>query len=519
MQTLKLQDFSLYTKKVIGSRYAYAIRENAESLGFDDRLQVENAGFAIANIIKRTHKGSSVLIICGQGGKGGVGLALARHMIGYADVTACFVGRIEDADNQTTKLNYRLLGEISDIIDVHEGEEAKLEEALGRADIAIDALIGIGLRGRAGLGAARAISLINRHGKHVISIDIPSGIDPDTGAARGAYVKSDELLTLHKLKAGIATEGFTGSTVVVDICMPLSAELLAGPGDLSLAIEPRRIGINKYSAGGVLIVGGGEHYHGAPLLASNAAQNAIAALRTAVGYATIFVPKGKEDVVRGLSQNAIVRGYDGEELSVDSLGFLSGVRHNVTIIGPGLGKSETVCGGVRALVERENAAKNLIVIDGDAIGAISKHKNLLGRNVVLTPHHGEFTELTGVDSKNATLGQLARRAISFAKAYNCVIALKGHETIITDGNLLKVNIAKSSALATMGTGDVLSGIIAAYLASHKDVFESTVAGVYLHSLVGDALNERMGPHILASDVVDSIPAVLKGIGKDRELID
>ncbi len=514
MQTLKLSEFSMYTKKVVDSKHAYAIRENAEALGFDDKLQVENAGIAIASIVRRTHKRSRLLIICGRGGKGGVGLATARHLTGYADVTTCIIGDMDYSDNQTTKLNYRLLDGMADIRSVYDGEEQSLKAAILNADIVVDALIGIGLKGRLGSSTSKVISLINKHAKYVISIDTPSGSNPDSGVAEGACIKPDELLALHKIKKWMVAGDFKGSTILVDIGIPLSAELTTGPGDLSIAAEPRPLNLNKYGAGGVLIVGGGEYYHGAPILASNAAQNSMAVLRAGAGYVTAFVPNGKEDAVRNLSQNIIVRGYDGKELSREAVGFIGGIKHGVTVVGPGLGRSDSVCDGVAAFVERETAASKSIVIDGDAIWAIAKHKDLLGKNVVLTPHYGEFATLIGVDTKNATIKQLANRAISFAKAYDCVIALKGHETIITDGDLLKVNLSKSSALATMGTGDVLAGIIAAYIAIHKDAFESAVAGVYLHSVIGDMLNERMGSHILASDVVDSIPAVLKRFDKN-----
>ena len=300
----------------------------------------------------------------------------------------------------------------------------------------------------------------------------------------------------------------------LNLVTPLSADLLTGPHDVELATEPRPAEMNKYTTGSILIVGGGVDYHGAPILAADAANNAIAALRTGVGYVTIFVPKDKANLVRKISPNLIVKAYDGMSLSRSYVSLICEAKHNVAVIGPGLGKSGTIYDGVAALVERENGSGKLILIDGDAIGAIAKHKRLIGKNMILTPHRGEFARLTGVDSDDATLSQLTERAISFAKSYNCVIVLKGHETVITDGKMLKINISKSSALATMGTGDVLSGIIAAYLASHKNTFESATAGVYVHSMIGDMLNESHGHHIIAEDVVRAIPDFLKHFDKN-----
>jgi NAD(P)H-hydrate epimerase len=518
MQKLSLGEFSIYTDKILSSSSAYAIKANAEALGLNEALQVENAGAAVANRIRKAHKNAKMLFICGAGGKGAVGLSAARHLSDYSEIVACFLGSLDGISNETTRLNYTLLSDILEIHDVEAGESAIVKAEARDADIIVDAITGIGLRGKLHEDTAKIIGIINDAKRHLVSIDIPSGVNPDIGDATGAYVHADELLALHKLKSGIMGSTFVGSTTVLDIGIPISAELLTGAGDVRLAALSRPANANKYTVGSVLVVGGGEEYHGAPILAANAANSALAALRTGAGYATIFAPKSKAEIIRKLSPNIIVRAYKDENLSKDVVAGVENIRHDVAVIGPGLGKGEDVYDGIAALVENETRAGKLILLDGDAIGAIARHKRLLGKNIVLTPHHGEFSALVGVDQKDAEPEQLANRAISFAKNYNCVIVLKGHETFISDGNRLKINRAKSSALATMGTGDVLSGIIGAYLAMNRRPFESATAGVYLHSVIGDALNKSHGNHILAEDVILGIRDLAGSLGSGKGVL-
>ncbi|MDE1810664.1 MAG: NAD(P)H-hydrate dehydratase [Candidatus Micrarchaeota archaeon] len=283
----------------------------------------------------------------------------------------------------------------------------------------------------------------------------------------------------------------------------------AGAADVRRATEPRRMGSNKYDNGSVLIVGGGREYHGAPLMAAFGASNTIAALRTASGNVTIAVPNRVANAVRALSANMIVRELGSDTLSKADIKVIGSIRHDVTVIGPGIDTDKKSLEAIHSLIKAEIKAGKSLVIDATAIKTLLTSERL-GKHVVITPHTGEFRDLTGLDLKKAGITERIKASVQVAKKLGCVVVLKGHETVITDGKTFKVNVAKTSALATIGTGDVLCGIIASYMASHKDAYESAVAGVHVHSLVGDMLAGKMGTHIIAMDVAEHIPDVLKG---------
>jgi NAD(P)H-hydrate epimerase len=205
----------------------------------------------------------------------------------------------------------------------------------------------------------------------------------------------------------------------------------------------------------------------------------------------------------------IVKQFAGSEFSSDDIPRLAEIRHDVAVIGPGLASTGKSFGSIMEFIKSESARGKGVIIDAAAIKSISRNTSALGKDCIVTPHEGEFKFLTGINLKNKPLEKRIYAAMDFAKSYRCTIVLKGHETIITDGSLLKINVAASPALATMGTGDVLSGIIASYFAAHKNAFESAVAGVYVHSLIGDELYKEKGVHITAEDVIAKIPEVLK----------
>ncbi|HUC38555.1 MAG TPA: NAD(P)H-hydrate dehydratase [Candidatus Acidoferrum sp.] len=289
----------------------------------------------------------------------------------------------------------------------------------------------------------------------------------------------------------------------------LSKGLLTTDSDIRRAVEPISQHSSKKSHGSVLIVGGSEEYFDAPLLAAYAANNATAALRTWSGYVTIIAPRNAAQIARGLSISLIVKDSKGPHITSKDLALVERTLHDTLVIGPGFTDSNESAEAALKIVANETKAGKTILVDATALPAFSKRRTLLGSNTIITPHYGEFKKLTGIDLKDARLSARISAATSFASECGCTLVLKGHETIITNGSSLKINISKTPALATMGTGDVLSGIIASYAALHKNPFESAVAGVRTHSLIGDLLFKRKGMHIIAKDVIDAIPDVLK----------
>jgi NAD(P)H-hydrate epimerase len=288
-------------------------------------------------------------------------------------------------------------------------------------------------------------------------------------------------------------------------------KILAGPKDLAAATMQRNMFSSKLENGKVMIVGGSEDYHGAPALASTAAYNLLAALRVGAGYATAFVPRSILTPNRAVSPNVIVRQLSRSNLSAADLPLLkASMRHfDSLVVGMGIGRSSESANAASKLIAYALKTGKATVIDADAIYAVSRYRVRLNDNAIIMPNEREFELLySGRIRKNA-LAERIRASAELAKRLNTNILLKGHDTIITDGKRTKVVRARHAALAVMGTGDVLSGIVGAYAAKTGDAFASGVAGAYLHATIGDRLYKEKGNHILASDVVDYIPKILK----------
>ena len=503
MQSLK--EFVGYTKKSLSIQDTYALRENAANLGIGETALVESAGFAIANEIQKTHDLERITFVCGSGGKGAIGIATARHLINKYDIKVSFVGDPSKIRNRSAKLNFDMLSDMIDIDRIIDSVPQSFRKDITNAELVIDALIGCGMKGRLSSTLISVITAMNKSSKHTILIDIPSGIDGNTGMPNLAYVKTNHTYCLHKIKDGLVKSEKAGEVSVLDIGMPFSAELLTGPGDIFMATKPRLMSDNKLSHGKVLILGGTE-YGGASMLASFAASNSLAALLSGAGYVTACLPENVATIARSITNSPIFINavWDNADKIAEQV---SKIRHDVLVIGPGMDAThkETIA----RLLQIEKTAGKSVLVDAGAIKTIASQKRLIGANTILTPHDGEFRMLSGFNTKDANLYERAKRAISFAKKCGAVVVLKGHNTVITDGNLLKINKANTPALATMGTGDVLSGIIAAYASVHKNLFEASSAGVYAHSRIGDTLYDKKGLHITADDLIASIPESLK----------
>jgi NAD(P)H-hydrate epimerase len=287
----------------------------------------------------------------------------------------------------------------------------------------------------------------------------------------------------------------------------LSKSLLTTDKDIRIATRPTNMHDHKHSRGRVLIIAGSVEWRGAALMAAYAANNALAALRTASGFVTIAAPKELIVALTGLSPVFILKELAGSSNTIKN--EISLIRHDVAVIGPGIRDSNLNLDQLEKIAKMEQKEGRPVIIDAGVIGIIARRKAVITKNMILTPHDGEFKILTGLDPKGRSISTRIQMAKQFAKEHGCVIVLKGHETVVTDGKRVKVDVAKSPALATMGSGDVLCGIIASYAAQHDDNFESTVAAVRLHTTIGDFLFKEKGMHIIATDIIDTIPYVLK----------
>ena len=289
----------------------------------------------------------------------------------------------------------------------------------------------------------------------------------------------------------------------------------ASEKDIRSATTPRRLRGSKADNGRVLIIAGSDEYHGAPALAANAAYNTLAALRIGTGYAFLYVPGCILDPVRRLSPSLIVRPFGRKGIGQGSLGSIKEAvsKANAVVIGMGIGRDDRTLRMAAKIIGHAKSLDRKIVIDADAIYSL-KYVKRLYPNAVITPQDKEFREASKEYPGSGPLEGRAAQAVALARRLGCCVLLKGHTTIVTDGVRVKLVSSKSSALATMGTGDVLSGIIGGYAAAGASAFRAAVAGAYLHARIGDALHKAKGNHILSSDLAELIPSVLKKFDRD-----
>lgn len=507
MQSLK--GFTIYTKPSLTVEESYALYANAAALGASQELLEEDAGFAVASALMRKHRQDRMLFVCGTGGKGSIGLSAARHALMHAEVEVVLIGQPSEIEKKSTRLNYDLLDDLLDVHIITRDDIQEFRRIVKQTDVIIDSIMGIGMRGRLSWLAINAIKAINSSGKYIVSIDVPSGINANTGARNVTAVEPDLVLVIHKIKAGVEKSVSSRSVTVLDGWIPATAELFTGPGDVMLATEPRSLLTNKYRNGSVLIIGGSPVFKGAPVLSAYSAVNALAALRTGSGYVTLMTPKSATPSLQSTPAELIIRPMSSNALQSQDIDTIKDIKHDVLLFGSGIDINMTDYRTLKALLDYEKGAGRPVVVDGTGLRLLAKYKNLITSNMVLTPHDGEFKALSGIDTQDVPLEKRLSAAIDFAKNYSCTLVLKGHDTVITDGRLLKINRAKTPALATMGSGDVLAGMIASYSALHPNLMDSAAAAVYVHSTIGDILYAKKGLHIIADDIITELPGVLR----------
>ena len=478
---------------------------------------MEGAGEAVAAFcLRQFPEAARVMVVCGKGNNGGDGFAAARLLAGEGvGVRVLLVGKQEDVQGEAwvslEKLkeatNEDIVGELEADADVDE-----LAELLGEADLILDAVVATGfkppLRGTA-VVVREALAKLK---VPVVAVDLPSGWDADStaqtvdGAFRADAVVTFTVPKLAHVFGHLTTEMF-GPVVVGDIGSPddavvSDARLHWCGAAKSLTEQRRAINANKGTFGHVLVVGGSYGTAGAPGMAS------LAAMRSGAGLVTAAVPREIVPMVGGIAPELMVRGLDaGPEGSASTTNLdlldelLKGIK--VIAVGPGLSTRGEALEFARGLVAQTTLP---IVIDADALNAFSGNASLLngkGRTMVLTPHPGEMARLLGVTVKEVEADRIGL-ARKFAIDHQVTLVLKGWRTLVAhpDGSV-GVNTTGNPALAKGGSGDILTGIVAAMLAQYpNDVAAAVEAAVYLHGLAADFAVQLMDERtVLATDVL------------------
>jgi ADP-dependent NAD(P)H-hydrate dehydratase / NAD(P)H-hydrate epimerase len=479
-----------------------------EQRGVPSLELMERAGTALAAVAASMAPAGRIVVVAGKGNNAGDGFVAARVLReGGRDVDVLLTGAASELSGDAAANLERLAG----------AAPVTLEHGIAAdAALVIDCLLGTGASGEPRGGIAEAITAIRSCDAPVLAADVPSGVNASDGETAGLAVLADATATFHAAKPGLwinPGRGCAGSVRVIDIGIPQGAPVEADAGlihDEVLASVPRRgVGSTKFSSGRVLVAGGSAGLTGAPCLA------ALAAARAGAGYVTVCVPASLSVVFesRLLETMTIALPDDGgahTAAGVDGLLEAASARGGALVLGPGLGRSAGAAAFARGVL---GAVALPVVLDADGLNAYAGDlEGLRGSAAaVLTPHEGELARLLGAEEGGAAIAaarlSCAREA---SKRAGAVIVLKGDDTIVAaPGGLVAVSPGATPALATAGTGDVLSGVIAAMLAKGLEPFEAASAGVRLHALAGIRAAAERGSRegVIASDVIDALAAV------------
>jgi ADP-dependent NAD(P)H-hydrate dehydratase / NAD(P)H-hydrate epimerase len=489
----------------ISSREMRALEANAEYFGISLLQLMENAGRSVAHeVTSRCSKDKKVAILCGLGGNGGDGFVAARHLLvaGY-NVSVFLVGRSKDINHEAALKNWEILQALQAQVRLIEVTDSSAIPNVD-ADIVVDALLGTGTKGKLKAPVFQVVEYINSLNAYKIAVDVPTGIDSDTGEVLGTAVKANLTITFYKIKQGLKeAKKYVGELAVKDIGLPQILEQYAGPGDVFLAKAPRTSSAHKGDFGRLLVIGGSEVYSGAPALVS------LGALRTGVDLVYAAAPSKAAQAISSISPDLITIKLEGDNLNPKSLETLRPYLKLVDAVamGPGIGLTSETADFVKLCVNEVEKAGKPLLLDADGLKVFASFKRALKVPLVLTPHAGEYTILT-----NETLPQEPEeRALvvqKTAKKLGAVILVKGKVDVVCDANRVKLNFTGNAGMTVGGTGDVLSGIVGGLMAQRVDPFEAAVAGAFVNGAAGDFVASEIGFHMVATDIIDWIPKVL-----------
>ncbi len=483
---------SLYDADGVRAVDRWAIEEQ----GVPGGELMEAAGTALAEAVAGLAPQGPVRIVCGKGNNGGDGFIAARRLAG--------------------------MGFAVEVLELFSDPPPDdLDAWLEGSGAVVDAIFGTGFEGEPREPAGAAIEAINRCGAPVVACDIASGVDASTGEVESMAVEADLTVSFHAAKTGhrIAPgKWHTGELRVAPIGIPDGAPGEPAAGTIEpavLALAPARgPRSTKFSSGQVVIVGGSRGLTGAVQMCSRAA------IRAGAGYATVTVPADLEPIFEAGQPEVMSVGCPGGDGCL-APGSLKAVlrtceRAAAVALGPGMGRDP---GSVELARDAAASIEAPLAIDADGLGAFA---GALGRiagrasPTILTPHAGELGRLLDRTSEEVSAHRLAS-AKEAARASGAVVVLKGDDTIVTDGERVAVNALAAPALATAGTGDVLTGMVAALLARGLEPFAAACAAVLAHARAGRDAAARIGApeSVIATDVIASIPAGLTPPGGGR----
>ncbi|MDW8365935.1 MAG: NAD(P)H-hydrate dehydratase [Abditibacteriales bacterium] len=509
-----------------------------EQLGMSGMMLMESAGLRVVESIEAKMgdlRGKRVVIVCGKGNNGGDGFAIARHLsIAGAAVRVFLAASKQDVSGDAlAHLRFAEATNVPVTEVVNEGMIGAVEPAIASAHLVVDAMLGTGVSGAPRGMVAKIIPLLNRADAPVVAVDVPSGLNADTGEVAGACVQATWTVTLGLPKRGLLLypgAAYAGEVYVGDLGIPpalLNGEHLrtnvTTPDIVRAWLPPRKPTAHKGDCGRVLVVGGSAGMLGAALLAGRAA------LRGGAGLVTLALPQGLNQAAKAaLLEATTLPLSETPNQTVDpaALHQIQSLLHrfNALAIGPGISREDGAAAFVRSVV-----ASSVVptVIDADGILAFAgeRREELQKANapLVLTPHPGEMAALLATRIEEVERDRIAT-AQQAANECHAVVVLKGARSIVAaptspspllgkegQGEVY-VNPTGNAGMATGGSGDVLTGLIAALIAQGLDALRAAVVGTYLHGLAGDlAAVEKGQASLIAGDLNEFLPAAFQRV--------
>jgi NAD(P)H-hydrate epimerase len=502
-------------KLVSGKKMAEIDKYAINRIGIPGSVLMENAGKGVFNefLIKfAPEKNASILIICGKGNNGGDGFVVARYLFnnGFSNFKIILLAQSNRLKGDAL-INFQICKNIGISVDeaVSYEDFTKITENKN-FDFIFDAVLGTGLNSKVRDFYEKIINYINTNKGVTISIDIPSGLDSEKGIPLGNSVKANLTCTFAYKKIGLSTyPGFlyAGDVKVIDISIPENRHFTFETFETDENIvkniyKQRNISGHKGTFGHAVVIGGSAGFTGAPFL------SAKAALKAGAGLVTSVIPQDINIIMESMFAEAMtypvnLKNFDKNAL----LDFIN--AKNAVLIGPGMGTSDESKNFFFDIAKYINVP---VVIDADGLNILAKDIGYLEKfkqQIVITPHPGEMSRLCSVSVKEIQENRVAI-AKEFAKKYGISVVLKGARTVITNGNETYINPTGSNAIATGGSGDVLSGMILSFLAQGYTMDDASVIGAYLHGLAGEVAEKKLCKEsVIASDIIDNLHFAFK----------
>jgi ADP-dependent NAD(P)H-hydrate dehydratase / NAD(P)H-hydrate epimerase len=510
-----------------------ADRRTIHEIGIPSLVLMENAGRQVVAAMETVHGDLAehqVAVLCGRGNNGGDGFVVARTLLQRGvDVSVFLIGRVADVRGDA-RTNLDILGRLGlAVVEIGDSQDWELHfSEIQDSTIIVDAMFGTGLNAPLSGLLETVVADVNASGIPVVAVDLPSGLSADSHEPIGDSIEAGVTIALAAPKLSLVlppAETRAGDIVIADIGIPTEViEAVDGPRVELLTraatrelLTPRTADSHKGDYGRVLIVAGSRGKTGAAYL------SATGALRAGAGLVTVATPSSCLPILAAMGSEFMTESLDETPDGIDpyAVELILESARDVIAIGPGLGQLPGTRAFVRALVDRATLP---LVIDADGLNAFAGEPEALagreGRTVIITPHPGEMARLVGVSAEDVQANRL-EIARSFASAHHVYVVLKGHRTLIaTPEGTVFINPTGNPGMATGGTGDVLTGMVAASLAQLLDAEAACKLSVYLHGLAGDLAEADEGEvSMTAGDLAAHIGDAILELTARRKVVE